>query len=99
MSKTNSNQVSSDLSRPGLSRRGLLQAGGVVLLLGRQHIAQGASIVAVRVWPAPDYSRVTLESDIPLTAKPIFVPTPPPSGRGRGRAGSEPRPQGTGGQG
>lgn len=72
MSKTNSNQVSS-----GLSRRGLLQAGGVVLLLGRQHIAQGASIVAVRVWPAPDYSRVTLESDIPLTAKPIFVPTPP----------------------
>ena len=77
MSKTNSNQVSSDLSRPGLSRRGLLQAGGVVLLLGRQHIAQGASIVAVRVWPAPDYSRVTLESDIPLTAKPIFVPTPP----------------------
>ncbi|WP_347656046.1 AMIN domain-containing protein, partial [Comamonas thiooxydans] len=64
-------------SRPGLSRRNLLQAGGVVLLLGRQHIAQGASIVAVRVWPAPDYSRVTLESDIPLTAKPVFVPSPP----------------------
>ncbi|GGH57773.1 N-acetylmuramoyl-L-alanine amidase [Comamonas phosphati] len=60
-----------------LSRRGLLQAGSIVLLLGRQHIAQGASIVAVRVWPAPDYSRVTIESDIPLTAKPIFVPTPP----------------------
>ena len=55
----------------------MLQAGGVVLLLGRQHIAQGASIVAVRVWPAPDYSRVTLESDIPLTAKPVFVPSPP----------------------
>ncbi|EFI62248.1 MULTISPECIES: N-acetylmuramoyl-L-alanine amidase [Comamonas] len=64
-------------SRPGLSRRNLLQAGCVVLLLGRQHIAQGASIVAVRVWPAPDYSRVTLESDIPLTAKPVFVPSPP----------------------
>ena len=62
---------------PGLSRRSLLQAGGVVLLLGRQHIAQGAAIVAVRVWPAPDYSRVTIESDIPLTAKPVFVPTPP----------------------
>ncbi|MEG0200113.1 MAG: AMIN domain-containing protein, partial [Comamonas sp.] len=61
----------------GLSRRSLLQAGGVVLLLGRQHLAQGASIVAVRVWPAPDYSRVTLESDIPLTAKPVFVPSPP----------------------
>ena len=72
MSKTTSNTVS-----PGLSRRNLLQAGGVVLLLGRQHIAQGATIVAVRVWPAPDYSRVTLESDIPLTAKPVFVPSPP----------------------
>lgn len=72
MSKKTSNTVS-----PGLSRRNLLQAGGVVLLLGRQHIAQGATIVAVRVWPAPDYSRVTLESDIPLTAKPVFVPSPP----------------------
>ena len=72
MSKTTSTTVSS-----GLSRRNLLQAGGVVLLLGRQHIAQGATIVAVRIWPAPDYSRITLESDIPLTAKPIFVPSPP----------------------
>ena len=61
----------------GLSRRNLLQAGSIVLLLGRQHIAQGASIVAVRIWPAPDYSRVTLESDIPLTAKPVFVSSPP----------------------
>jgi N-acetylmuramoyl-L-alanine amidase len=72
--------MSKALSLPvpfALSRRGLLQAGSIVLLLGRQHIAQGASIVAVRVWPAPDYSRVTIESDIPLTAKPIFVPTPP----------------------
>ena len=72
MSKTTTNQVST-----GLSRRSLLQAGGVVLLLGRQHLAQGATIVAVRVWPAPDYSRVTLESDIPLTAKPVFIPSPP----------------------
>ena len=72
MSKTTSLTTSS-----GLSRRSLLQAGGVVLLLGRQHLAQGASIVAVRIWPAPDYSRVTLESDIPLTAKPVFIPTPP----------------------
>lgn len=61
----------------GLSRRNLLQAGGIVLLLGRTQIAQGASIVAVRVWPAPEYSRVTLESDIPLTAKPVFIPSPP----------------------
>jgi N-acetylmuramoyl-L-alanine amidase len=37
-----------------------------VLLLGAPQIAHGASIVAVRVWPAEDYSRVTIESDRPL---------------------------------
>ena len=35
-----------------LSRRNALQMGGLVLLLGKQHIARGASIVAVRVWPS-----------------------------------------------
>ena len=70
-------QDSSADHQAGLKRRHLLQAGAVVLMLGRQHLAHGASIVAVRVWPAPDYSRVTIESDIPLTAKPIFVPSPP----------------------
>ena len=70
-------QDSSAEHQAGLKRRHLLQAGVVVLMLGRQHLAHGASIVAVRVWPAPDYSRVTIESDIPLTAKPIFVPSPP----------------------
>jgi N-acetylmuramoyl-L-alanine amidase len=44
-------------------RRTLLRAGTVVLLLGTQHIARGASVVAVRLWPAPDYTRVTIESD------------------------------------
>ena len=69
---------SSPLATPKhLQRRRLLQLGSVVLLLGRQHIAHGATIVAVRVWPAPDYSRVTIESDTPLIAKPIFVPSPP----------------------
>lgn len=60
-----------------LTRRNLLQAGSLVLLLGTQQIARGASIVAVRVWPAPDYSRVTLESDTPLVAKQFFVASPP----------------------
>ncbi|MXN27990.1 AMIN domain-containing protein, partial [Delftia sp. CH05] len=61
----------------GLSRRNLLQAGSIVLLLGRQHIAHGATIVAVRVWPAPEYTRVTIESDRPLAAKQFFVDQPP----------------------
>ncbi|MDP2771083.1 MAG: N-acetylmuramoyl-L-alanine amidase [Giesbergeria sp.] len=59
------------------TRRTLLQAGSLVLLLGTQQIARGATIVAVRVWPAPEYSRVTLESDQPLRAKKFFVSTPP----------------------
>ncbi|GAA6118376.1 N-acetylmuramoyl-L-alanine amidase [Acidovorax sp. FG27] len=62
----------------GASRRRLLmQAGSLVLLLGAQQIARGAGIVAVRVWPAQDYSRVTIESDRPLVAKQFFVATPP----------------------
>jgi N-acetylmuramoyl-L-alanine amidase len=54
-----------------------LQAGSLVLLLGTQQIARGATILAVRVWPAPEYSRVTLESDQPLRTKKFFVSTPP----------------------
>ena len=59
------------------SRRAVLQAGTLVLLLGTQQIARGATIVAVRVWPAPEYSRVTIESDGALVAKQFFVTTPP----------------------
>jgi len=59
------------------TRRTLLQAGTLVLLLGAQQIARGAGILAVRVWPAQDYSRVTIESDRQLVAKQFFVATPP----------------------
>ena len=45
-----------------------------VLLLGSAQIARGASILAVRLWPAPDYSRVTIESDGLLASR----QTPPP---------------------
>jgi N-acetylmuramoyl-L-alanine amidase len=63
-----------------LKRRTLLQHGSVVLVLGLPHLvhsAEGATIVTVRVWPAPEYSRVTIESDAALTAKQNFVPNPP----------------------
>ncbi|MEY2860638.1 MAG: hypothetical protein RL392_1096 [Pseudomonadota bacterium] len=63
-----------------MKRRTLLQNGSVVLVLGLPHLAysaQGATIVTVRVWPAPEYSRVTIESDAALTAKQNFVPNPP----------------------
>ena len=60
-----------------MKRRDLLASGSLVLLLGRQQLARGASIVAVRVWPAPDYSRVTIESDTQLIARQTFVTNPP----------------------
>ncbi len=60
-----------------MKRRAALQTGALVLLLGRQHIALGATILAVRVWPAPDYSRVTIESDGLLKATQQFVASPP----------------------
>ncbi len=58
-------------------RRALLQGGGIVLLLGAGELARGASIVAVRVWPAQDYTRVTIESDTELKARQFFVASPP----------------------
>ncbi|MDO9252043.1 MAG: N-acetylmuramoyl-L-alanine amidase [Hydrogenophaga sp.] len=53
----------------GPNRRTLLQAGSLVLLLSTQQIARGANVVAVRIWPAQDYTRVTIESDGELKAR------------------------------
>ena len=60
-----------------MKRRNLLQATGVVLTLGFNEIARGATILTVRVWPAPEYSRITIESDAALSVKPLLVPGPP----------------------
>ena len=64
-------------SHQGINRRSLLQGGSLALLLGSADIAWGASIVAVRVWPAAAYTRVTIESDTALKTVPIFVANPP----------------------
>lgn len=58
-------------------RRRLLQWGSLVLSLGLHELVRGASLLAVRVWPAADYTRVTLESDVPLKARQTLVPSPP----------------------
>ena len=60
-----------------MKRRDLLQSGTLVLLLGTAQIARGATILAVRVWPAPDYTRVTIESDGALNTSQLFVANPP----------------------
>jgi len=62
-------------SRP--NRRQLLQSGSLVLLLGTQHIARGAEIVAVRVWPSRDYTRLTIESDREIKARQFLITDPP----------------------
>ncbi|HET7793366.1 MAG TPA: N-acetylmuramoyl-L-alanine amidase [Rhizobacter sp.] len=60
-----------------MKRRDLLQGlGSVVLLLGAHEIAFGASIVAVRVWPAEEYTRVTLESDSALSLRHFMAENP-----------------------
>jgi N-acetylmuramoyl-L-alanine amidase len=59
------------------SRRHALRAmGGAVLLLGPFDLVFGASIVAVRVWPAVDYTRVTIESDQALSQKHFLAENP-----------------------
>ena len=60
-----------------MNRRDALRGmGSVALLLGAHELAFGASIVAVRVWPAADYTRVTLESDTPLSLKHFMADNP-----------------------
>ena len=49
-------------------RRALANIGSVTLLLTAPRLVFGATIVAVRVWPAKEYTRVTIESDAPLAA-------------------------------
>jgi N-acetylmuramoyl-L-alanine amidase len=59
-------------------RRVLLQAGGTLLLSVIAPLpARAAQILAVRVWPAEDYTRVTLENDTNLKAEHFLVPDPP----------------------
>ncbi|MEY2843700.1 MAG: hypothetical protein RI920_1737, partial [Pseudomonadota bacterium] len=53
-----------------------VSAGVAVLVLGPHELAWGAQLLAVRVWPANEYTRVTLESDVPLNATFFSVPSP-----------------------
>ncbi|HKO67263.1 MAG TPA: N-acetylmuramoyl-L-alanine amidase [Burkholderiaceae bacterium] len=59
-------------------RRRFIAAGTGTLILALAHhdIALGATLLAVRVWPAEDYTRVTLEHDGPLTFSHFMVRDP-----------------------
>ena len=64
-----------------MKRRQLLRAGlgasTLLFTLTKADIAWGANIVAVRIWPSPDYSRITIESDQALSYSQTFVADPP----------------------
>ena len=60
-----------------VTRRTVLKAGGTLLLWVTPLLpALAAQILAVRVWPGPDYTRVTLENDAILKATHFTVPDP-----------------------
>ncbi|MEP6506162.1 MAG: N-acetylmuramoyl-L-alanine amidase [Betaproteobacteria bacterium] len=57
-------------------RDALLRGGSLVLCLGATDLAFGSTILAVRIWPAADYTRVTIESDQPLAARNFVAEEP-----------------------
>jgi len=63
--------MSEHAERPHSARRGLIKFAGASLLLlvtpiGRAAARRQAGVLAVRVWPAADYTRVTIELGAPL---------------------------------
>lgn len=62
------------------TRRSLLralQAAGVLSAVGLPQLAHAAEVVAVRMWPAQDYTRITIESDGVLQYKHTMYQDPP----------------------
>lgn len=63
-----------------LARRRLLHYAGASLILSLSPLGKAAgklpSILAVRIWPAADYTRVTLEHDSPLTFSHFTIENP-----------------------
>jgi N-acetylmuramoyl-L-alanine amidase len=66
--------------RPLSSRRRLIKAAGATLLLlaspGLRAAVRASGVLAVRVWPAPDYTRVAIEYDVPLKYTQFLVKNP-----------------------
>ena len=58
-------------------RRFLVQSSSLVLLLSAPVLAHGATLMSSRVWPAPEYTRLTLESDGVLSATHQVLSDPP----------------------
>ncbi|HEY8027805.1 MAG TPA: N-acetylmuramoyl-L-alanine amidase [Burkholderiaceae bacterium] len=69
--------VSSSNAKHQGTRRTILKAGATLLLSVFSTLqARAAQILAVRVWPSEDYTRVTLENDSELKATHFLVKNP-----------------------
>jgi N-acetylmuramoyl-L-alanine amidase len=73
--------MSEPTQKPLAGRRALIKFAGASLLLlvtpvGRAAASKNPSILAVRVWPAPDYTRVAIEHDAPLKYTHFTVKNP-----------------------
>jgi N-acetylmuramoyl-L-alanine amidase len=79
MSEPSAHHLASGRNGGGLTRRGFLRSTGAALLIsvlplaargeeaaGGKAVDKRPTLLAVRVWPAQDYTRVTLEHDLPL---------------------------------
>jgi N-acetylmuramoyl-L-alanine amidase len=67
MSQRQIKPTTNQQKRRSLKKFAALWSGvGMTLLLGPNEIAFGASLVGVRVWPAEEYTRITIESDTNL---------------------------------
>ena len=67
-------------AHPRLGRRKLLHCAGASLIFSLVPLAAAAprqpSVMAVRIWPAADYTRVTLEYDAPIKHTHFMVDNP-----------------------
>lgn len=69
--------LAGNVGKVGKIRRTVLKAGGTLLLsVMLPAPASAAQILAVRVWPAEDYTRVTLENDSNLKTTHFLVKDP-----------------------
>ena len=81
-------------SNTAISRRRLLQGAGAMWLLSVSQVSLAAvsQVVAVRVWPASSYTRVTVESNRQLKYKQFALSKPELGTQGDGGTNSCRRP-------
>ena len=60
-----------------MKRRFLLRWASFGLSALWLSLARATTILAVRLWPAPDYSRITIESDVELKVRQTLLTDPP----------------------